>query len=225
MYRAIAVTNARLARCAGSRGYALGLFVELLQAQIARARPLAQTMSIADHLPDACFDILARFVPGAIIVAECWWYFDIGLPDSGTRETGILIGVSYLVGHILQPIGSAAARASITLVWWRPSPMCIFRSGRRKAAARWSRWNLRSYSQIKGIAKPLGRNSLLVEKAYAEAAGFFSICAVNLAFCLVGTPYGRPLWSFFLFAALGFDRSCAYVRKLTDVVRIEEMKR
>ena len=180
-----------------------------------KTRPsgLVQIMSIADHLPDAWFDILARFVPGAFTLGV-WHYYKDEFPlRVGFEHPSILLAMAYVIGHFLQPVASWIAR--------RAEPIVLEYDDLR----RW-KWLKPAFDEIKGSSASLSRNVKLAEKAYAEAVSFFAI-GVG-AILLMGWFHVSPpvhgslvkLWVVFIVSMTwGVERTCARIRKMHETVR------
>ncbi|MFH1496225.1 MAG: hypothetical protein ABII82_00230 [Verrucomicrobiota bacterium] len=118
--------------------------------------------NISNHIPDVWFDLYARFLPGAFAISF------IGISNFSSLDsvspallTTFLIG-SYLVGHIIQPIGSTLAKGIIG---------CIDCADKREP----------KYQKLV-FTSGFGREHKLVEKAYSEAVGFCSMSYISFIY-------------------------------------------
>lgn len=78
---------------------------------------------LAAVVPSAYYDVVARIVPGASIIAAFMWVHKTSLDTVATRTgvrgaglAAVAIGASYLLGLLLTPLGSLVCEGPIVVV-------------------------------------------------------------------------------------------------------------
>ena len=125
---------------------------------------------LTDHIPDVWFDFYARLLPGTY-VALIVFYSPLRIHAPEKRGVLLLLFAAYIVGYMLQPIGSFLSRSI--------EKLSITETERTR------------YYQIEQNADNLSRGMLLVQKAWSESVCFSSF-SVGSVFSALYIKYKKP---------------------------------
>jgi len=157
---------------------------------------------LIDKLPDLHFDWYARFLPGAFVVL--FYRYTKGGPyalEPSATKLLLLVGIAYLIGHVLQPLSSRCAVLSR-----------LRKKGRELEGI---------YLVAKRDGSKFKSQTSKVTKAHAESVSMFSMSAGALLVwikrgLLDDWRWGVLLVSVLLFA-LGIERVFARERKIEEL--------